>query len=269
MAIIVPEGALSRKIEREVRKHLITNSPLKCVIALPKGVFLPYTSIKTSILYFDDCHNGETNDVLFYDVQNDGFSLDNNRNKIKENDLSKISYDFINGKNFDNYKEYGFNKINIKDIKNNDYKLIYSIYKTNNDIIKSKWNMVPLKDVCDYEQPNKYIVKSTRYSDLYKTPVLTAGKSFILGYTNEKENIYDQYPAILFDDFTTSIQYVDFPFKVKSSALKILKNNIDINYLYYFLKGMKFDHSIHKIYWISEYSKMKIPLPPLNIQKKK
>lgn len=64
-------------------------------------------------------------------------------------------------------------------------------------------------------------------------------------------------------------QYVDFPFKVKSSALKILKtkNNIDINYLYYGLKGMKFDHSIHKRYWISEYSKMKIPLPPLNIQK--
>nr|YP_009472758.1 hypothetical protein [Caulerpa manorensis]ARO74498.1 hypothetical protein [Caulerpa manorensis] len=112
-------------------------------------------------------------------------------------------------------------------------------------------------------------MKSTRYSDLYKTPVLTAGKSFILGYTDEKENIYDQYPAILFDDFTTNIQYVDFPFKVKSSALKILKNkkNIDINYLYYALKGMKFDHSIHKRYWISEYSKMKIPLPPLNIQK--
>lgn len=223
--------ALSRKIEREVRKHLIKNSILKCVIALPKGVFLPYTSIRTSILYFDDCHNGETNDVLFYDVQNDGFSLDNNRNKIKENDLGKISYDFINGKNFDDYKEYGFKKINIKDIKNNDYKLIYSIYNTNNDVIKSKWNMVPLKDVCDYEQPNKYIVKSTRYSDLYKTPVLTAGKSFILGYTDEKENIYDQYQYYLMISQPVYNMLI-FHLRLNPQILKN-KKNIDINYLYY------------------------------------
>ena len=61
----------------------------------------------------------------------------------------------------------------------------------------------------------------------------------------------------------------DFPFKVKSSAMKILKNkdNIDINYLYYTMRGIKFDNSTHKRYWISEYSKIKIPLPPLNIQK--
>nr|QUV75662.1 hypothetical protein [Caulerpa lentillifera] len=270
MAIVVPEGVLSRRVERNVRQHLIKNSTLKCVIALPKGVFLPYTSIRTSILYFDDCHNGRTKDVLFYDVQNDGFSLDCNREKIKENDLRKISYNFINGHNFDDYKEYGFKKVNIQDIKKNDYKLIYSIYNNDSTVEKSKWDMVFLKDVCDYEQPKQYIVQSTRYRDFYKTPVLTAGKSFILGYTDEKENIYDQYPVILFDDFTTSIQYVDFPFKVKSSALKILKNknNIDIHYLYYVLKGIQFDHSTHKRYWISEYSKMKIPLPPLDIQKK-
>lgn len=149
---------------------------------------MPYTSIRTSILYFDNCHNGEsTDDVLFYSVQNDGFSLDNNRVKIQENDFRKISYDFINGKNFDDYKEYGFKKVSIHDIEANDYKLIYSAHDDSSLKVNSKWDMIALEDVCDYEQPGPYI-KSTRYNDSCKTPVLTAGKSFILGHTDESDN---------------------------------------------------------------------------------
>ena len=83
--------------------------------------------------------------------------------------------------------------------------------------------MVPLASVCEYEQPTNYIVQSTAYNDAYKTPVLTAGKSFILGYTNETDNCYTNYPVILFDDFTTHTQFVDFSFKLKSSAIKLLK----------------------------------------------
>ena len=71
----------------------------------------------------------------------------------------------------------------------------------------------------DYEQPQAYIVESTEYSDMYDTPVLTAGKSFIIGYTNEQEGICRDVPVIIFDDFTTDSKYVDFPFKVKSSAI--------------------------------------------------
>ncbi|WP_220272079.1 restriction endonuclease subunit S domain-containing protein [Helicobacter didelphidarum] len=82
-----------------------------------------------------------------------------------------------------------------------------------------------LGEVCDYEQPTKYIVKDTDYNEQYKIPVLTAGQSFILGYTNEKDGIYKadkKKPVIIFDDFTTSFHWVDFDFKVKSSAMKIL-----------------------------------------------
>jgi type I restriction enzyme S subunit len=86
-----------------------------------------------------------------------------------------------------------------------------------------KWEMVRLGDVLEYEQPTKYIVESTDYNDAFDTPVLTAGQSFILGYTNEKDNIYTDLPVIIFDDFTTATKYVDFSFKVKSSAMKILK----------------------------------------------
>ena len=85
-----------------------------------------------------------------------------------------------------------------------------------------------LNEVLDYEQPTNYIVKSTDYKDSYPIPVLTAGKSFILGYTNETDGIFPASktnPVIIFDDFTTEFKYVDFPFKVKSSAIKILKSN--------------------------------------------
>ena len=81
-------------------------------------------------------------------------------------------------------------------------------------------------DSClDFEQPTAYLVKSTEYDDSYKIPVLTAGQSLLLGYTNETEGIFGQLPVIIFDDFTTATQYVNFKFKVKSSAMKILHVN--------------------------------------------
>ena len=95
-----------------------------------------------------------------------------------------------------------------------------------------------LGEVLDYEQPNKYIVKSTIYNDNHKTPVLTAGKSFILGYTNETEGIYKaskDNPVIIFDDFTTSFHWVDFDFKVKSSAMKILHPKKDAKVIFKFV----------------------------------
>ena len=134
----------------------------------------------------------------------------------------------------------------------------------------SKWEMVRLGDVLDYEQPTKYIVESTNYSDEFKTPVLTAGQSFILGYTDETENIFTNYPVIIFDDFTAAIKYVDFSFKVKSSAMKILKASqaADIKYLFYYMGTIKTDTQLHKRYWISKYANIEIPLPPLPVQQK-
>ncbi|MDP3051924.1 MAG: restriction endonuclease subunit S [bacterium] len=138
---------------------------------------------------------------------------------------------------------------------------------------KKEWEEKELGDVLDYEQPTKYIVNSVDYSNEYKIPVLTAGKTFILGYTNEKDNIFsvEELPVIIFDDFTTAIKFVDFPFKVKSSAMKILrakKEKVNTNFLFYIMQTLKLNHDTHKRYWISEYSNIKIPLPPIAEQKK-
>ncbi len=130
---------------------------------------------------------------------------------------------------------------------------------------------VKLGDVLEYEQPTKYIVDSINYDDTFPIPVLTAGKSFILGYTDESQGIYEEIPVIIFDDFTTAFHYVDFPFKVKSSAMKILKpvrERADLKYLYYKMHTISVDTDLHKRYWISKYSQLQIPLPPLETQQK-
>ena len=129
----------------------------------------------------------------------------------------------------------------------------------------AEWKEYTLGELLQYEQPTAYIVKSTDYNDNYKTPVLTAGKTFILGYTNERQGVYDELPVIIFDDFTTASQYVNFKFKVKSSAMKILKANAGLvlpKFVFYRMQIIKFDASTHKRYWIQHYSKIKVKIPP-------
>lgn len=131
------------------------------------------------------------------------------------------------------------------------------------------WKEYKLEELLSYEQPTLYIVESTDYDDNYKTPVLTAGKTFILGYTNETNGIYTDLPVIIFDDFTTASRYVNFEFKVKSSAMKILTPNIELvlpKFIYYRMQIIQFDNSTHKRYWIQKYSKIKVKIPPLKDQ---
>lgn len=135
----------------------------------------------------------------------------------------------------------------------------------------TEWTEYELGELLSYEQPTPYIVESTDYSDSYDTPVLTAGKSFIIGYTNETSGIYDKLPVIIFDDFTTSTQYVNFPFKVKSSAMKILTANTELvipKFIFYRMQIIEFDHSTHKRYWIQQYSKIKVKIPPIPEQER-
>lgn len=137
--------------------------------------------------------------------------------------------------------------------------------------LPKNWTTAILEDLLDYIQPTKYIVESTEYSESYKTPVLTAGKTFLLGYTNEKDGIFNQLPAIIFDDFTTAIKFVDFPFKVKSSAMKILvptHSEVNIDFVYYFMETLRLNVDTHKRYWISVGAKQEIPLPPLAEQQR-
>lgn len=130
------------------------------------------------------------------------------------------------------------------------------------------WKTVELGEIFNYIQPTAYLVKTTYYDDSYKTPVLTAGKTFILGYTNETEGVFTKVPVVIFDDFTTATKYVDFPFKVKSSAMKILtiKDGFSIVFAYEAMQLIKFTVGGHERHWISKYSCLTIDIPDIEEQ---
>lgn len=136
---------------------------------------------------------------------------------------------------------------------------------------EGEWLKVELGKLLDYKQPTPYLVKSTDYSDDYLIPVLTAGKTFILGYSNEDFGIFEEeLPAIIFDDFTTASKFVDFPFKAKSSAMKILvaKQGVSIKFVYEAMQVMNYPVGGHQRHWISIFANLVIGLPSLLEQQK-
>ncbi len=133
------------------------------------------------------------------------------------------------------------------------------------------WQEKKLGDYLDYLQPTKYLVESTAYNDDYKTPVLTAGKTFILGYTNETDGILENnLPVVIFDDFTTATKFVDFPFKAKSSAMKILlaKDNTSIKFMYELMQMIGYEIGNHQRHWISKFSMLNVFIPKPKEQQK-
>ena len=129
---------------------------------------------------------------------------------------------------------------------------------------KDGWVEKMLDDFLDYIQRTEFLVTDTEYNDNNQIPVLTAGKTFILGYTNEEHGIFNSLPVIIFDDFTTAIKYVDFPFKAKSSAMKMLvpkHKDVNLRFIYELMLQIKYPLGDHKRHWIGEYRQLKIILP--------
>ena len=271
-AVIVPEGVVfnTSRAHTKIRQMLLEKG-LWCVVSLPSGVFNPYAGVKTSLLFVDQSIAKTKDEIVFIKIQNDGFDLGAQRRPIDQNDIPRrlsLVQQWKAGEEIDDELTIAVNKSEITEQTN--YILSGDRYKVNATGAEAKWPLVSLGDVLDYEQPTPYIVKSVEYNDAFKTPVLTAGKTFVLGRTNETKGIFEQgLPVIIFDDFTTATKLVDFPFKVKSSAMKILRarrSDVDIKYVFYAMQNIHFKFDEHKRYWISEYSKIKIPLPPLEIQ---
>lgn len=131
------------------------------------------------------------------------------------------------------------------------------------------WEVEFLSNILAYERPDNFIVETETYGE-EGIPVLTANKSFILGYTRESTGIYVNLPVIIFDDFTTDKKYVDFPFKVKSSAIKILhtKHTDILRFIYELMNQITFEAKEHKRYYISTYQRIQVPLPKEEEQQK-
>ena len=133
-----------------------------------------------------------------------------------------------------------------------------------------EWESKAICECLDYEQPQKYIVDSEKYDDSFATPVLTANKGFILGYTDEQQGIYDKGDVIIYDDFTMDMKYVTFNFKVKSSTIKMLtptKGN-DLYFMYSLLQSLELQPEGHQRSYISKVEPMIVRIPPYELQLK-
>ena len=132
-----------------------------------------------------------------------------------------------------------------------------------------EWEKKRLGDLLYYERPDRYIVQCTEYNDYGNLPVLTANKSFVLGYTDEDFGICMDIPVIVFDDFTTDCKYATSPFKVKSSAIKLLRtrqNRADLRYVFERMQLIRFPLGDHKRYYISDYQNIELPVPDFDEQ---
>ena len=212
--IIVPEGIIfqSGNAYKQLRKMLVEDG-LLAVVSLPSGVFNPYAGVKTSVLIFDEGLAKKTKDILFLKISNDGYDLGAQRRPIDKNDLPQ-ALEIIKRykKCLSEDQEFKLLEQDIqiahlvlkeKIAESGDYNLTGDRYKEILISTNQKWPQIELGEVLDYEQPTNYIVTSEDYKDEFKIPVLTAGKTFILGYTNEKNGIFEKdLPVIIFDDFT-------------------------------------------------------------------
>lgn len=241
----------------------------------------------SNIVWIDNDNTITSNEFLFYVYQIVSFNTEGGTIQRLYNNILK-STKFFNPSLDEQTKIANFlssvdEKLNLlKDKKSllEDYKkgIMQKIFnqeirfKDDNGDDFEDWDNKTLGECLSFEQPTKYLVDSTEYNDDFETPVLTAGKTFILGYTDEVNGIFkkEELPVIIFDDFTTATQFVDFPFKAKSSAMKILKakENINIKFVYEAMQNLKFEVGGHGRHWISIYSNLYIDLPSLSEQTK-
>lgn len=285
MALIIPEGFLYRGHLSEVRKLLLNNAKLQSVISLPQGVFLPYAMTKTDILYFVEVGRRTDKHFFYFDVKNDGYSLDNHRRKIQgPNDLQ-----IVNSAYFEDKKDtlsVGFNLIDLEKVKCNNYNLVGNQYAERR--IKTRWPEVKLEevilDIKDGGTPSRKkeeyfnggihwcIVKDIK-PEIWKTKE-TISK---LGLKNSSAKVWPVNSIII--SLGASIGHVGIakiPVATKQGLAGIVVNSKKIipEYLFYILsnrteeiQSLAMGTTIKEIR-PSRFKKLfRLPLPPLKIQR--
>ena len=192
LAIIVPEGFLFDKKYKKTRELILKVSNIRSIISLPSGVFLPYNNIKTNILFLDNLKQNKINKFYWYfEVKNDGFTLNNHREKIDgDNDLEVIisERESLYSENKQLIK-LGINKINVSDVKLNDFNLVGLKYLFNARY-ESKYPMVRLGDMVD-------LLRGPFGSSIKKSVCVKSGYK-----------LYEQ-SNVINNDFNTGRYYLD------------------------------------------------------------
>lgn len=166
-ASIVPDGVLfgSSKAHLAIRKEIVDHQQLRAVISMPSGVFKPYAGVSTAVLVFTKTNSGGTDKVWFYDMKADGYSLDDKRSPISDNDIPDVVARFrhLEAESGRSRKEQSF-LVPVEEIRKNDYDLSINKYK---EVEREKVEYEPVTDILTrLEQTESQYLKG--YSELYK-----------------------------------------------------------------------------------------------------
>lgn len=194
MIIVVPEGFLFRKDLIKTREYMINNCELQSIISLPRGVFWPYTGVKTNIIYatkVNKKHIKKRNNYWYFQVKNDGYTLDSYRRKIPENnDLKKYEeYRKLDEDQKDNMLKVGFNKISMEKVEKNSYILVGNRYTFNENKLNKKYNNVKLEEIILFIKGVTY-KKSDQVINETNNIILTADNITLDGRLVIRKKIY-------------------------------------------------------------------------------
>lgn len=286
MALIVPESFLQKQSLKTIREFLIDSAKLQTIVSLPAGVFLPYTNSRANILYFTDAFKTKTKNRIFYfDVKNDGYTLDNHRRKIQgANDLQIVNS--VNFKDEQDTLSIGFDVLNLEKIKNKDYNLIGSVYKEQKK--NAKYPMVKLREICN--ELKNYAGKDWKKYDIC---TISSAKGGIIYQTNYFKNSVasenrEGYKIIAPNEFgyrppgldIGTIGYNKFNKSIIVSPLYVVfscyEKKVDVDYLFSVFKSRYFKDIVKPLMigtarpqiTYNKFKEIKIPLPPLVIQRK-
>ena len=271
--VVVPEGIIfqSGKVYKQLRKMLVDDNYLWAVVSLPAGVFNPYSGVKTSILLFDRERSAKNTEILFFKVNNDGFDLGAQRREISKNDLPEaleILNKWKNNEKVENSKAIYIEKEKIAET--GDYKLNIDQYRTATDYTNAKWPMVELGEICDIEKGKSITKAVINKGDI---PVIAGGQQPAY-YHNQSNRIGQTITCSASGAYAGFINYFEVPiFASDCTTIKSKdENNLLTKFVFKYLKVKQDD--IYKLQmgmgqphvYGKDLAKIKIPLPPLEIQ---
>lgn len=291
-AIIVPEGIIfqSGNAYKQLRKMLVENY-LFAVVSLPAGVFQPYSGVKTSILLIDKALNKKTDKILFVKIENDGFDLGAQRRPNNKSQLPtavKLVKEYISHCHAERSRsvnddktldvesilteKFGPNNLwNIatkeKIAENDDWNLSAERYKEKIQL-RTKYELITVDDSINKVAYTNKILKSEFLTE-GKYPIIDQSENFIAGYWNNEEDVFRiRRPVTIFGDHTRCVKFIDFDFVLGADGVKILDpiDNFDPKFFFYLIRSVEVKNLGYSRHY-KELKDIKIPLPPLEIQK--
>ncbi len=269
--IVVPEGIIfqSGKAYKELRKNLVENY-LYAVVSLPAGVFQPYSGVKTSVLLFDKELAKQRDEILFVKVENDGYSLGAQRRAVVGDQFPEaleVIEKFKAGEEFASEFAHSVSRSEIAE--SGDYNLSGDRYKVLNHNINQEHEYFSIEELVDTISATVKI-KTADILESGVVPVIDQSQKYIAGYTNNRDAEITSVPIVAFGDHTKAVKYVDFPFAQGADGIKILKPKNDLQlspkYLFYAMSNMEMPNKGYSRHW-SDVKRIKIPLPPIEIQR--